>query len=67
MPVQAIRFSRVAWPRVLPDRGACAFCGGPFSALTANSGLRPDYTATQYRRGTSRTGELDGAQEADGG
>ncbi len=61
------RFSKVAWPRVLPDHGSCTFCGGPFSAVTLKSGLRLERSAIQYRRGTSRTGELDGAQEANGG
>ena len=67
MPAQIGRFSRVALIRVLPDRGSCAVCGGPFSAITTKSGLRPAHTAIQYRRGTSRTGELDGAKEANGG
>jgi len=34
MTAQIGRFSRVALIRVLPDRGSCAGCGGPFSALT---------------------------------
>ena len=67
MAVQIDRFSRIASVRVLPDRGSCAVCGGPFSAITTKSGLRPAHPAIQYRRGTSRTGELDGAKEANGG
>jgi hypothetical protein len=68
MPAQIGRFSRVASVRVLPDRGSCAVCGGPFSAITTpKAGAKPDYTAIQYRRGTSRTGELDGTKEADCG
>jgi hypothetical protein len=67
MPAQSGRFSRVALIRVLPDRGSCAVCGGPISAITPKIGLQPDHTAIQYRRGTSRTGELDGAKEANGG
>jgi hypothetical protein len=67
MPAQIGRFSRIASARVLPDRRACAACGGPFSAITPKSGLQPDHIAIQYRRGTSRTGELDGAKEADCG
>jgi hypothetical protein len=34
MTAQIGRFSRVALIRVLPDRGSCAVCGGPFSVLT---------------------------------
>jgi hypothetical protein len=67
MTVQIGRFSRVTSVRVLPDRGSCAVYGGPFSATTPPKRLRPAHTAIQYRRGTSRTGELDGAKEADGG
>jgi hypothetical protein len=61
------RFSRVASVRGLPDRRSWALCVGPFSVIPPKSGLRPAHTAIQYRRGTSRTGELDGAKEADGG
>ena len=34
MTAQIGRFSRVALIRVLPDRGSCAVCGGPFSVIT---------------------------------
>ena len=67
MPAHMGRFSRVALIRVLPDRGSWAICGGPFSVITPKIGLQPAHPAIQYRRGTSRTGELDGAKEADGG
>jgi hypothetical protein len=67
MPAQNERFSRVALSGVLPDRRSCAVYGGRFSALTRKAELRPARSAIQYRRGTSRTGEKDGAQETDGG
>ncbi len=67
MTAQIGRFSRVALIRGLPDRGSCAVCGGPFSVLTPKTGLRPVHRAIQYRRGTSRTGELNGGKEANGG
>jgi hypothetical protein len=67
MPAQIGRFSRVASVRVIRDRRSCAICGGPFSAITPQKGLRPAHTAIQYRRGTSRTAGVDGATEADGG
>jgi hypothetical protein len=67
MPAQIGRFSRVASARVLPNRRSCAVCGNRFSAITPKSGLRPAHTAIQYRRGTSGTGELDGAKDIDRG
>jgi hypothetical protein len=67
MAAQIGRFSKVALIRVLPDRGSCAVCSGRLCAITLQSGLRPDQTPIQYRRGTTRTGELDGAKEANGG
>jgi hypothetical protein len=67
MPAQIGRFSRVAAVRVHPDRRSRAVCGGPFSAITPQSRLRPAHPAIQYRRGTSRTGELDGEKETNGG
>ncbi len=68
MPAQIGLFPRVGMVRVLPDRGAHAFCEGAFSAVTPQSGRRPDPPPPiQYRRGITRTGELDGAKEADGG
>jgi hypothetical protein len=60
-------FSRVASDRVLPDRRSQAACGGLFSVTTLNSVLRPGPSAIQYRRATTRTGELDGAKGIDGG
>ncbi len=67
MPTQVGRFSRVTWARALADRGACAICGVRFFAITPKSRLRPEHTAIPYRRGTTRTGELDGAKEINGG
>jgi hypothetical protein len=67
MPAQIGQFSRVALIRVLPERGCCAVFSGQFRAFTSQSGLRPEQTTIQYRRGTTRTGELDGAKEANGG
>jgi hypothetical protein len=68
MPAQIGLFPPVVAVRILPDCGSSAFCGGPFSASTPQSGLGPDPTLPiQYRRGITRTGELDGAKEADGG
>jgi hypothetical protein len=68
MSAQSGQFSRLGAVRVPPDRGSQAFCGGAFSAVTPQSGRRPDLPPPiQYRRGITRTGELDGAKEADGG
>jgi hypothetical protein len=67
MTAQIGRFSRVALIRVLPDRGSRVVCGGPFSAITPKPGPRPVHRAIQYRRGTTRTGELNGGKEANGG
>jgi hypothetical protein len=67
MPTQNGQFSRIASARVLPDRGSSAIYGGPLSIITLRTGLRPAHNAIQYRRGITRTGELDGAKEADGG
>jgi hypothetical protein len=67
MPAQSGQFSRIASARTLPDRGSSAVCGGPFSAIPFKTGLRAAHIAIHYRRGITRTGELDGAQEADGG
>jgi hypothetical protein len=67
MPAQIGLFPPVVAVRGLPDRGSSAICGGPFSIITLRTGLRPAHNAIQYRRGITRTGELDGAKEADGG
>ena len=67
MSAQIGQFSEVASVRVLPDRGACAVCGACFSAISVQTRPRPARTAIQYRRGTTRTGELDGAKGIDGG
>jgi hypothetical protein len=61
------RFSGVAWIGVLPDRGSCAVCGGQFSAIKLKYRLPPAAPLNRYRRGTTRTGELDGAKEINGG
>jgi hypothetical protein len=68
MPAQIGRFSRVALIRVLADRGSWAVCDGLLSGISSQKRtlVRP-YIAIQYRRGTTRTGDLDGAKEADGG
>ncbi len=68
MPARIGRFFRVASVRVLPDRGSCAVCGGPFSAITpkkraparSHRNPVPSWHITNGR-------ELDGAKEADGG
>jgi hypothetical protein len=38
-----------------------------FAISGLNAGVTPAHTAIQYRRGTSRTGELNGGKEANGG
>ena len=70
MAAQIGRFSKVALIRVRADRGSWAVCDGLLSGIAPQkrtSVPRSDHTAIQYRRGTTRTGELDGAKEADGG
>lgn len=67
MPAQIGRFSRIASVRGLPDRRAWAVCGGGFSTFAPKSWLRLAPGAIQYRRGTTRTGERDGAKGIDGG
>ena len=68
MPAQIGRFSRVALIRVRANRGSWAVCDGLLSDITSQKRTpRCAHTAIQYRRGTSRTGELDGAKEANGG
>ena len=65
MPAQIGRFSRVASVGVLPDRGSWALCGGPLSGdHPQEPGFRPAHPAIQYRRVTTRTGELDGAKDS---
>jgi hypothetical protein len=51
--------------RVFPGFETSAAALFPSSHPT--SGLRPDHTAIQYRRVTTRTGELDGAKDVNGG
>ena len=67
MQAQIGRFSRVAADGVLLDRRSQAVCGGQFLATAPKARLRPAPTAIQYRRVTTRTGELDGAKGTDGG
>jgi hypothetical protein len=58
------------------QRGWSVFQGCPPIALSASvgfppppspRGLRSAHIAIQYRRATTRAGELDGAKEANGG
>ena len=68
MPAQIGRFYRVALIRVLADRGSWAVCDGLLSGISSqNRTSVRSPIVIQYRRGTTRTGELDGAKEADGG
>ena len=67
MTEQFGRFSRVALIRVLADRGSWAVCDGLLFGITPQKRTSVRSYAIQYRRGTTRTGELDGAKEADGG
>jgi hypothetical protein len=68
MRAQIGRFSRVALIGVRADRGSWAVCDGLLSGIAPQKRTpRFAHTAIQYRRGTTRTGELDGAKEADGG
>ena len=65
MPAQIDRFSEVPGSGVSPDRG---LSDGRVSAITPQRGPRSAHIAIQYnRRGTSQTGEQDGAKEANGG
>ena len=68
MTAQIGRFSRVALIGVRADRGSWAVCDGLLSGTTPQkrTSVRSPRNL-QYRRGTTRTGELDGAKEADGG
>ena len=63
MRAQIGRFSRVALVGVRADRGSWAVCDGLLSGITPKSGPRSAHPAIQYRRGTPRTGELDGARK----
>jgi hypothetical protein len=67
MSAQFEQFSTVTSVRVVPDRRSWAVCGGRFSVVSSKTGLRPAQTAIQYRRATTRMGELDGAKGIDGG
>ena len=67
MPAQISRFFRIASVRVLPDRGSCAICGGPFSAITPKAGFGLLIPQSSTVVTTTRTGELDGAKDVDCG
>ena len=67
MTAQIGQFSKVALIRVLTDRGAWAVCDGLLSGISSQKRTSVPHISIQYRRGTTRTGELDGAKEADGG
>ena len=61
------RFSRTAAVGVRPDRRSAPSAAVRFPPAPPKAALRPDYPPIPYRRGTSRTGELDGAKDTDGG
>ena len=67
MPAQIGRFSRIALAGVSPIAALGPTAPVRFPASPPKSGPRSAQSAIQYRRGTTRTGELDGAKEADGG
>jgi hypothetical protein len=67
MPAQIGRFPRIAVLRAGPDRRVGANCVGACYITAPKYGLRPAHPVIQYRRGTTRTGELDGAKDIDGG
>ena len=69
MRAQIGRFSRVALIRVLPDRELWAVCEGLLFGISSQkrTSARAHTAAIQYRRATTRTGDLDGAKEVDGG
>jgi hypothetical protein len=67
MLVQIGQFSKVTSVRVLPDRGSWAVCDGLLSVVTSQkrtSARSHRNPVIQYRRGTTRTGELDGTKNA---
>ena len=62
------RFLRIETARIYPDRRACGLCGGRFFVLgsvSLSSGpiTVPSSTVVAHHE----RGELDGAQEVDGG
>ena len=64
MPIQIDRFSRAPGSGRAPIEASASV---KFPLSPSPSGLRSAHIAIQYRRGTTRTGELDGAKEANGG
>ena len=65
MPAQSRRsFLAVALGRVVLDRGACALCGGRFSAIThSEAGFGPSTAQSSTVAAHHEPGELDGAKE----
>jgi hypothetical protein len=64
MPAQIVRFSRAPGPGRAPIEASASV---EFPLSPSPSGLRSAHIAIQYRRGTSRTGDQDGAKEANRG
>jgi hypothetical protein len=67
VPAQIGQFPRITSLRAGPDRRLWAVCVGAFCIIAPKFALRPAHPAIQYRRGTTCTGELDGAKDIDGG
>ena len=68
MSAQKGQFLGVASVRILPDRGPCAFCGGRFSAIThSKAGFGPITAQSSTVAAHHERGELDGAEEVNGG
>lgn len=64
MAAQSRWFLVVASVGVLPDRGACAFCGGWFSAIThSKTGFGPITAQSSTVAAHHEPGEMDGAKE----
>ena len=68
MSAQKKQFLGVASVRVVPDRGACVRCGGRFSAIThSKAGFSPNTAHSSTVAAHHERGELDGAEEVNGG
>jgi hypothetical protein len=68
MPAQIGRFFEDSFGPESPRSSLLGLLGrSVFRHHPQKAGLRPAHTAIQYRRGTTCTGELDGAKETDGG
>ena len=68
MTAQSGRFSMVALIGVRADRGSWAVCdGSAFRHHPPKADLGPLIPQSSTVVATTRTGELDGAKEADGG